>query len=131
VVIEKFDPANPYQQWYMIQSSFPEYYYIANSTIDDPSMKVIRRRKPAGSPLFLESMVTNDIYLNQVWSFRQPPILEGEGSNKFFTVTNANSGLVMAVEGGSKTPGHQVIADHRNIKTFDQQFFFKSYPQLP
>ena len=32
---------NIYQKWYVIKSSFPAYYYIANSPVSNPFMKVI------------------------------------------------------------------------------------------
>ena len=56
VQIENYDAANIYQQWYVIPcDAFPEYYYIANSTATDPSMRVIAADDFA-TPLYLEPM---------------------------------------------------------------------------
>ena len=56
MVIENYNSASTYQQWYVLESSFPEYYYIVNSTATDPFMKVVAGGNYAIDPLHLEPM---------------------------------------------------------------------------
>jgi hypothetical protein len=104
VEIEPHSSSNTNQHFYVIESSFPEYYYIANSTVS-PFMRVIA----AGgnqTPLFLQPMASG-LDRSQLWIFRQP----GDSitsTNPRFMVTNAQTGLAMNVKGESSQPGTRV-----------------------
>ena len=120
VVIERYNSANIYQQWYVIQSNyFPDYYVIANSTATDPSTRVITANNDATSPLYLEVMSTG-INLSQLWSFRQPSLT----SVKNYVIANANAGLVMNVHNSYTAPGTEIRVYFRNNDR-NQQFFFR------
>ena len=106
VVIENYNSANIYQQWYVIQcDSFPEYYYIANSTATDPFTKVIAASDNSATPLFLEPMYSG-LPLNQLWMFRPP--INSNPSNPYYNVMNAKTGLAWNVKGASTDPGTYV-----------------------
>ena len=102
VQLQNYNSANVYQQWYVIQSSFSEYYYIANST--DQYMKVIAANSSEKTPLFLQPMNSGYLDRAQLWIFLQPGNAVTT-ANPCFMIMNAYSGLVWNVRDYGKTPG--------------------------
>ena len=101
VEIEIYNSANVYQQWYVIQSNFSEYYYIANST--DRFMKVIVSSGSSQTPLYLEPMHSG-LDLKQLWIFRQPANAVTT-PNACFMISSAFNGLMMNVRDINTSPG--------------------------
>ena len=121
VETELYDSANIYQQWYVIPcDGFPEYYYIANSTVTDSLKKVIAAEDNSATPLYMEPMFSG-LPLNQLWMFRPP--IDSTLSNPFFNVMNAKTGLVMNVFSASTEPGTRVQVWGQN-PGFNEQFYF-------
>ena len=119
VVIEEYDCTNTYQQWYVIESAFPEYYYIANSTLNDQFIHVITAGNCSEQPLYVERL-TPDIIYNQLWIFRQP---DSTTNNPYFIVMSAETGLDMNVHNANKTAGTRVqIYDRQNH--LNEQVYF-------
>ena len=119
VEIEEYDCTNTYQQWYVIESDFPEYYFIANSTVNDPFMKVITAGNCSKEPLYVES-ITPDIINNQLWIFRQP---DSTTNNPYFIIMSAQTGLDMNVHNANTTAGTRVqIFDRQNH--LNEQVYF-------
>ena len=113
VQIQKYDPGNVHQQWYVIQNNhFPEYYVIANSSAADPSTKVIAAHYSPAVPLYLVSMSMTGITRDQLWSFRQPDTTSTV-NGKRYVITNAASGKVMTVYDASTAPGTRVVSNYR------------------
>ena len=119
VVIENYNSANVYQQWYVIQSNFSEYYYIANST--DWYMKVIAAGDNSGTPLYLEPMHSG-LDRKQLWIFRQPADAVTT-PNAYFMVINAKTGLAMNVMGADTAPGTYVQV-YTPDSGHNEQFYF-------
>ena len=73
VILEHYNSTNIYQQWYVIESSFPKYYHIANSTVDDPFMKVIAAGDAIEDPLYRERMSSTLYQLFRSFVSQIPP----------------------------------------------------------
>ena len=104
----------------MFESGFPEYYYIANSTVDDQFMQVITAGNYAEDPLYLLPM-TYSLTYNQLWIFRQP---DSTSNNPYFIVMSAKTGLDMNVYQASTTPGAYVQVFDRQNRYNEQVCFF-------
>ena len=119
MVIEPYNSANTYQQWYAIESGFPEYFYIANST-DEQSMRVVADGPDLEDPLFLEPM-SSDLDFSQLWIFRQP---DANSNNPRFVIMSAYTGLVWNVHASIKTPGNYVQVWNNQYGALSEQFYF-------
>ena len=119
VVIEHYDPANTYQQWYAIESGFPEYFYITNST-DEQSMRVVAGGHTLEDPLFLAPM-SSDLDFSQLWIFRQPDAIS---NNPRFVIMSAYTGLVWNVHAANKFPGNYVQVWNNVYQAPAEQFYF-------
>ena len=78
---------NIYQQWYVIKSSFPAYYYIAKSPVNNPFMKVIAAGDDIEDPLYLERMHIQ-YFIPALSIFYQP---DTTPNNPHFVIMNACS----------------------------------------
>ena len=102
VQTQNYNSTNVYQQWYVIQSNFSQYYYIANST--DRYMKVIPSNGSSKTPLFLQPMHSGYLDRYQLWIFLQPGNAVTT-ANPCFMIMNAITGLVWNVRDYDKSPG--------------------------
>ena len=120
VVLEYYNSTNTNQQWYAFESSFPEYYYIANSTINDPFMKVVAAGNSGLNPLYLEPM-SSGLNLSQLWIFRQPAIGTDSNNPAYFVVMSAKTGLVWIEKNGLQGGYIQV---YKNINGYYPEHFY-------
>jgi hypothetical protein len=117
VEIEPHSSSNTNQQFYVIESGFPEYYYISNSTVS-PFMRVMAAGANTGTPVFLTPMVSG-LDRSQLWFLRQPDDATTM-ANPSLLISNVATGLVMSV--GSITQGSFVRVN--NPQVAQQQYYF-------
>ena len=116
VEIEEYNSTNTDQQWYVIESAFPEYYFIG---VDDQLTEVITAGDAAKQPLTVRS-INEDFILNQLWIFRQP---DSTTDNPNFIVMSAKTGLDMNVHNANTTPGTYVQIFVRQ-NNYNEQVYF-------
>ncbi len=120
VTLEPYNPAFVFQRWYVLESGFPQYFFIANSTgVGDDFMRVIAAGSNADSPLYLERPMALGLNLGQLWIFREA---DSNTDNPRFVVMNARSGLVWNARNDQAPGGYVQVSSRTNLP--NEQFYF-------
>ena len=116
VVIEQKKDGDRKQQWILTNSGVIGYVYILNKK---DKRKVITASDKAQTPLYLTSK-SSSLDKSQLWILRAPD----NGTNPYFVLMSANTGLVMDVVDGITDPGTHVQV-YKNHSGPMQQFSFE------
>ncbi len=116
VVVNPKKDGNLFQKWELTSSGVEGYLYITNMG----ESLVVSAPSKEKDPLFM-STKTSDLNKSQLWILREP----NSGTNAYFVLMNATTGMVMKTINSKKDPGTVIqIIDRDNDK--DQQWSFSS-----